>query len=210
MLDLGFLHFYHISFFFFFPVPGSCTPFQSICLLRLLLAVTASQIFPLSSDLDSFEELSPGMFGEFPTIGLSFFCIFHEQTRITILERRLGGEMSFSSHIKGVCSQPDLQGGNGPPSPGEGHGCQISPLSGFSSLNFRPLGWKTAGRAKLKERHALTRQGMGSSKIIQTTSVQELGFLSPWQGESCHAFLKRSVPCSPESENMIRCVARGN
>lgn len=45
--------------------------------------------------------------------------------RITILERRLGGEMSFSSHIKGVCSQHDLQGGNGPPSPGEGHGCQI-------------------------------------------------------------------------------------
>lgn len=41
--------------------------------------MTASQIFPLSSDLDSFEELSPGMFGEFPTI---FFFFFLEFSRV--------------------------------------------------------------------------------------------------------------------------------
>lgn len=38
--------------------------------------MTASQTFPLPSDLDSFEELSPGIFGEFPTIGLFFFFGF--------------------------------------------------------------------------------------------------------------------------------------
>ena len=69
---------------FFFSVTGSRIPFQSLRLLRLLLAVTASQTFPLSSDLDSFEELSPGIFAEFPTIGLFFFFfllffwIFHK------------------------------------------------------------------------------------------------------------------------------------
>ena len=58
--------------------------------------MTASQTFPLSSDLDSFEELSPGIFGEFPTIGLFFFSFF-----FFLDFSRVDGDYDFGEEARG-------------------------------------------------------------------------------------------------------------